>query len=64
MFMFLFTRTCVNYVLLTLGIDWLRCFNYILYIRNLYRIINKRKLDIKRIATDYWTIELKGIHFI
>ena len=35
MFMFLFTRTCVNYVLLTLGIDWLRCFNFILYIRNL-----------------------------
>ena len=29
-----------------------------------HRIINKRKLDIKRITTDYWTIELKGIHFI
>ena len=29
-----------------------------------HRIIDKRKLDIKRITTDYWTIELKGIHFI
>jgi hypothetical protein len=41
--------------------------DYVLYYINNFmgwNIINERKLDIKRITTDYWTIELKGIHFI
>ena len=41
--------------------------DYVLYYINNFmgwNIINNRKLDIKRITTDYWTIELKGIHFI